>query len=115
MRIRRITFALFLFGIAACAGLRGSGQRDPTEPTVVEVNNQGFLDMTVYVLRNSQRVRLGIATGNSKTRFTIPPDVVSGISTLRFIADPIGGRRNSVSEEITVVPGDTVGLLIPPG
>ena len=116
MKIRRITFALLLFGIAACAGLSGrSGSRDSNEPTVVEVNNQGFLDMTVYVLRNSQRVRLGIATGSSKTRFTIPPDVVSGISTLRFIADPIGGRRNSVSEEITVVPGDTVGLLIPPG
>jgi hypothetical protein len=115
MKIRLITFPLLLLGTVACTSLSGgSGSRDTNEPTVVEVNNQGFLDMTVYVLRNSQRVRLGIATGSSKTRFTIPRDVVSGISTLRFIADPIGGRRNSVSEEITVVPGDTVGLLIPP-
>jgi hypothetical protein len=33
---------------------------------------------------------------------------------LRFIADPIGGARPSVSEEITVAPGDSVVLTIPP-
>jgi hypothetical protein len=36
------------------------------------------------------------------------------MTPLRFIADPIGGNRASVSQEITVVPGDTVVLTIPP-
>jgi hypothetical protein len=41
--------------------------------------------------------------------------MVSGLTPLRFIADPIGGRRASVSQEITVSPGDTVVMTIPPG
>lgn len=115
MKIQSITLSVLLLAAAACAGMGGgSGSRNANEPTVVEVDNQGFSDMTVYAVRTSQRVRLGIATGNSKTRLTIPSSVSSGLATLRFIADPIGGRRNSVSEEITIAPGDTVVLTIPP-
>jgi len=39
---------------------------------------------------------------------------LGGLATLRFIADPIGATRPSVSEEITVAPGDTVMMTIPP-
>jgi len=115
MKIRLITFALVLLGVAACSALsRGSGSSGQNQPTVAQVDNQGFLDMDVYAARGGERVRLGIATGNSKTNFTIPPSLVSGLTPLRFIADPVAGRRASVSEEITVAPGDTVTLTIPP-
>ena len=70
--------------------------------------------MNVYAARSAQRVRLGTATGNSKTNFTVPSTLVNGLTPLRFIADPIGGTRASVSQEITVAPGDTVVLTIPP-
>lgn len=115
MKIRSIAFALVLLGVAACnAFSRGSGNSGQNQPTVLQVDNQGFLDMDVYAARGGERVRLGIATGNSKTNFTIPPSLVSGLTPLRFIADPVAGRRASVSEEITVAPGDTVVLMIPP-
>jgi hypothetical protein len=116
MKIKSIAFALFLAGISACGGfLRGSNTTDPNQPTVVEVDNQGFQDMDVYVVRSGQRWRLGLATGSSKTNLTIPQTMVSGLTPLRFVADPIGGRRASVSQEITVAPGDTVVMTIPPG
>lgn len=115
MKIRSIALALLLLGAFACKTLsHGSGDVDQNGPTVIQVDNQGFLDMTVFAARSSQRVRLGVATGVRKTNFTIPPSLVSGLTPLRFIADPIGGRRASVSEEITVAPGDTVVLTIPP-
>jgi hypothetical protein len=117
MKIRSsIVVALALLGVAACnAFSRGSGTPVQNEPTVVQVDNQGFLDMTVYAVRNSsQRVRVGIATGNRKTDLPIPAYLVNGLTPLRFVADPIGGRRASVSQEITVAPGDTVVLMIPP-
>jgi hypothetical protein len=114
MRVRVVAVSLALMA-AACTGFRhGSTAIDTNQPTVVQVDNQGFLDMAVYVLRSSERLRLGTATGNSKTNFRVPTGIVSGLTPLRFIADPIGGRRASVSEEITVAPGDTVGLTIPP-
>src|SRR2546423_271607 len=116
MKIRSVAFALFLAGIFGCNALRHrTDTNDVNQPTIVEVDNQGFLDMTVYAMRSSERIRLGIATGNGKTNLNVPSILVSGLTPLRFVADPIGGARASVSQEITVAPGDTVVLTIPPG
>lgn len=100
---------------SACAS-SGSGNQDSQQrpKTTVEVDNQALLDMTVYVVRGGQRVRLGIATGLSKTRFTIPQGIVFGSTSLRFLADPIGGNATPVSEEISVSEGEEVVLRIPP-
>ncbi len=87
---------------------------EPVAPTYVRVVNQAFLDMTVYVYRSSQRVRLGQANGNSVTRLRVPQSLLFGATPLRFQADPIGGSRQSISQEITVDPGDEVTLTIPP-
>lgn len=85
--------------------------------TKLEVDNQGFLDMNIYVMRDGgARQRLGTAIGNSETTLTIPETVMrSGVTQLKFIADPIGGRRTSVSSSIIVNRGDIVTLRIPPG
>ena len=115
MKIRSTSFALLLLGVAACAtASRGSGTSDQNQPTIVQVDNQGFPDMTVYASRSGERVRLGIAAGVSKTNLTIPSTLIIGLTPLRFIADPIGGTRASVSQEITLAPGDTVVMTIPP-
>lgn len=115
MKWRLIGSTLLLAGAIACNAFKhGSDTTNPAGPTVVQVDNQGFLDMAVYAARSSQRIRLGIATGNGKTNFNIPQALMSGLTTLHFIADPVGGTRASVSQEITVAPGDTIVLTIPP-
>lgn len=107
--------ALFVMTLVACRTTgSGLGSANQNQPTAVQVDNRGFADMNVYAARSAQRVRLGMAPGNSTTVFTVPPGLVSGLTPLRFIADPIGGTRPSVSEEITVAPGDTVVMTIPP-
>jgi hypothetical protein len=106
----------------ACLALAGACSRnknpdetaEPVPPTRLRVENQAFLDMTIYVYRSSQRIRLGTATGNSVTRLTIPANLIFGATPLRFQADPIGGNRAPISSEITVAPGDEVVLTIPP-
>jgi hypothetical protein len=106
----------------ACLALAGACSRnnnpdesaEPVPPTRLRVENQAFLDMTIYVYRSSQRIRLGTATGNSVTRLTIPANLIFGATPLRFQADPIGGNRAPISSEITVAPGDEVILTIPP-
>lgn len=113
VRITRALAALVLLAtLAACAAARHTGEEQPR--TWLRVENQNFLDMTVYVLRSSQRVRLGTATGNSTTRLVIPPSLLFGATPLRFQADPIGGSATPVSMEITVSPGDEVTIRIPP-
>lgn len=70
--------------------------------------------MVVYAVNGTQRIRLGLATGNSTKSFPIPAYLIRGAGTLRFLADPVGGTRAPVSEEVTVQPGDIVTLTIPP-
>ncbi len=107
--------ALFFLTLVACRTMApGSGTPDRNQATAVQVDNQGFLDMTVYAARSAQRLRLGLAPGHTMTVLSVPPGIVGGLTPLRFIADPIGGSRPSVSEEITVAPGDTVVMTIPP-
>jgi hypothetical protein len=99
----------------ACAGNNNPDDAaEPIPPAKLRVENQAFLDHNIYVYRSSQRIRLGTANGNSTTLMTIPPNLIFGATPLRFEANPIGGNRQSVSQEITVSPGDEVTLVIPP-
>jgi hypothetical protein len=101
---------------AACSGNTKEDQAaEPVPPTYVRVENRAYLDMTVYVYRSSQRIRLGIANGNSTTKMLIPPNLLFGSTPLRFQADPIGANRQPTSQEINVTPGDEIQLIIPPG
>ena len=104
---------LALFAATACV-TAGARNNVPQEQTAIRVDNQSFADMTVYALRSSQRVRLGMAPGHSNTVFDVPRTLISGLTPLRFIANPIGGTHASVSEEITVAPGVSVVMTIPP-
>ncbi len=70
--------------------------------------------MVVYVINGGQRIRLGLVTGNSTNTFTIPRHLIRGAGGIQFLADPVGGNRTPVSEEMTVNPGDVVTLTIPP-
>ena len=116
--MRRITRAGVAGAIMLAAACSGNKKEDvaaePIEPTHLRVDNRAYLDMTIYVYRSSQRVRLGVATGSSTTRMTIPANLIFGSTPLRFQADPIGANRQPISQEITVSAGDEVTLIIPP-
>ena len=81
---------------------------------MLQVENRGFADMVVYAISGGQRVRLGLAHGNTTRSFTIPATLMRGAGPLRFLADPIGGSRSPISDEMVVHPGDIVTLTIPP-
>jgi predicted small lipoprotein YifL len=94
----------------------GTSRRGPVpegERTTVEVRNQNFLDMNVYVLSGSQRIRLGTVNGLSTRTLTIPRSLVFGFASVRFEMNPIGSRARPVSQEITVSEGGQIVLTIP--
>lgn len=106
---------VFLLGVLAFAAacVSGRGTRPGTEERAyVEVQNNDFSDMTIYVVDGAQRVRLGQATGSRTTRFAIPTALIGFGRDLVFLADPIGSSRASVSERIYVTPGETIQLTI---
>lgn len=112
--IRNLLIGLVAVTVASCGGKRAETTVDPDLPTTVLVDNQAFPDMTIYVYEGARRVRLGIAGGLSKTRFTIPKYLVRNLTSIRFQADPIGSNRAPFSDSIQVSPGDEITLRIPP-
>ena len=113
---RAMTHLALLVLLSVFAGCRRGvpEPRDPRAETTLRVENRNFSDMNIFVLRSGQRQRLGTVSGLSTRTLVIPANLVSGAAPLRFLADPIGGNRTPVSQEITVQPGDQVELAIPP-
>jgi hypothetical protein len=106
--------AVLALGTGCSGNTKEDEAAEPVPPTRLKVENQAYLDMTIYVYRSSQRVRLGVANGSSTTRLLIPANLIFGSTPLRFQADPIGANRQPVSQEISVSAGDEVTLIIPP-
>jgi hypothetical protein len=117
--LRHVMASLMLALAFASLGCHSGGPPrnadDAPTQTTIDVQNQGFNDMTVYVIVGGARTRLGIAPGNKTTTLTIPAHLVSATTYLRFVADPIGGDRTPVTEEIDVSPGDQLVMIINPG
>jgi hypothetical protein len=93
-------------------------KRDPDQPApedapaVLVVNNHGFLDRTIYLIRGSLRMRMGVAPGKQTTELVIPERYVRDRTYLRFEADPVGSRAVVSTREELVFPGTIVTLTI---
>lgn len=103
---------------AACSG-GGSPSPSPAPApgalkTVLRVDNATYSNLSIYVLRDNQRHRLGRSTANTTTHFVIPPSFVTSRRSLRFITDPVGPGREVISQDVMVVPGDTVFMRLGP-
>lgn len=113
-----LALAAGLAALLVVAGCRSTGgARAPAgqrSEAFVRVENRSMLDMTIYVLRGGERRRLGLVNALSTQVLPIPSVLIDGSGVLRFLADPIGGNRTPVSEEIFVRDGDVVQLIIPP-
>jgi hypothetical protein len=103
-----------LMALAGCAARSAETSARPEDPALLQVENQSFSDMVIYAVNGGQRIRLGLATGNTTKSFTVPNYLIRSWGPIRFLADPIGGNRTPISEEMTVQPGDLVSLTIPP-
>lgn len=111
--IRLMLMVLFpLLVLASCATMRRNSAVEQ-ERTTLRVENRSWSAVNVYAIRGGQRVRLGMVTATTTQVLVIPPTLISGMTTLRFVADPIGSDRAPVSDEITITPGDQVTLYIP--
>lgn len=106
---------MFAMALGCRSGGASPNTDDVVKATTIDIENHDFNDMTVYVLVNGARTRLGIAAGHQTTVLTIPRYLVNGTTYLRFVADPIGGTRTPVSEEIDVSTGDALVMVINPG
>jgi hypothetical protein len=115
-----------LIGLALSAAACGASHRSVEGPTPepnsagasrpaieeegvpVQINNQNFSDMNIYVVDGGQQWLLGQVGGLLKGTLTIPAGVARGDARLRLLAAPIGERKPITTPLLVVPPGQTV-------
>ena len=111
-----------MIGLTAFMGACGASRSAPSpfegddmratsaeDPIRVEVQNLNFNDVTVYAMRQSQRVRLGRVTGKTDETFRVNWNVAIPIS---FVIDVTGGRSCRTAQ-IGVEPDARVWVTVP--
>lgn len=96
--------------LGACSGREKPSLGKPVQPAVVHVANNGFADVTVYVLQSGMRWRLGTVTGLSRGRF--PLRLSNDAGDVYLLADPVGGSRSYLSPAVRLQPGAAVDLRL---
>lgn len=118
-RSRRRWVSLILLAVALAAtsslGACVRGARGiPTSDTVtIEVENRNYLDVVIYALQGSSRVRIGQVTGTSRGSFDVSLRQIStGGGDVRFLADPVGSSRVWTTEQLHLTGGQIVELYV---
>jgi hypothetical protein len=74
----------------------------------VQVDNQNFSDMNVYLVTRGSRWLLGNVAGLTKATLTVPADLAPADLQVRLRAQAIGGRGATTTPTLIVAPGQQV-------
>ena len=81
-------------------------------PATLRVTNSHWSDVRIYLVRGAMWTRLGLVTTNSTVDFTIPPDLLSGASTVTLVADPVAGAGRWTTPLPVISAGDEFELVV---
>jgi hypothetical protein len=98
---------------SACHHARSdpTGQPAPasTDAAVpLEIANHNWLDVIIYVVRDGQPTRVGIANASSSASFTLPARLLGQGREVRLWGHPIGGTGGALTESVVVQPGQWI-------
>ena len=94
--------------LGADAAARFERTEAPHGDTVVQIDNQNFNDMNIYLLDEGNRVFLGAVNGLSTGTLAIPRAAGSSSFRVQLLADPIGSSIPITTPSLSVGPGQTV-------
>ena len=113
--------ALCLATSAGCARRRDATAQPEPPPREfasdipVEIENRHWRDLTIYVVRQGQRSRLGSVRAASAATLVIPRRHMLGYrGEIRLLADPLGSNTVLQSETIVVLPGQIIMWTLAP-
>lgn len=83
---------------------RGTGTR---APSVLEVENRHWADMTISVRRGGRITRLGLVTTNGRDTFVLDAEVNAAGMSVTLLADPVGSDAVYESPLVSFGAGET--------
>jgi len=105
-----LSFAAAAVLAVGCAhGNTATAADEAGEPeALLQVSNQNWSDMNVYLVRGAMKQRLGTVSSNTTSRFKLPRHIFASPDPVQLLADPIGSARTYTSPPLLVNPGQTV-------
>jgi hypothetical protein len=114
LRQLRLFLLAGLLPAAACNHAQSDSARPPTpavasrEAIPLKIANHNWLDVIIYVIRDGQPSRVGIANASSSASFTLPSWMLGQGRELRLWGHPIGGTGGTLTESVVVQPGQWI-------
>ena len=112
--------AVLLLGLAVTGVACFLGKKDPpaaaswSEDVPVFIINHHWLDITIYVIHDGQRTRLGVAGGTAETQMMLPSRLLGVGRDIQLYGDPIGSSERALTEVIVVQTGQFIQWLLEP-
>src|SRR5260370_17497436 len=95
--MRPLVLAVALLGLAAACRRPPVGPVNPQAEVAVSVDNQNFLDMDVFIVRGTQRIRLAMVPGLSSRVLMVRPELIGYSQAVRFAVHPTGAPANPLT------------------
>jgi len=117
MRARNLGLSCLLGVAVACAGAHPAPSPSPVPTTAstdskgripVQIDNQNYSDMDVYLLDRGSRVLIGSVNGLTQTTLLLPTGATTTDGRVQLQADPIGAVTPIRTPQLLVAPGERV-------
>lgn len=105
----RLMLVLALIAGPACGPPRprAAPVQRPADVTL-QVTNHHYLDVTVFVIHDGQRTRIGQVTGSSAQTFTLSPRMIGQSHELALVGEAVGSDETARTERLIVHPGQLI-------
>jgi predicted small secreted protein len=94
--------------VTACHSRSDFSSQTPADGVPLEIANHNWSDVVIYIVRDGQRSRLGVATAASATSFVLPRRMFGQAGELQLFGRPIGAAGSALTETVIVQPGQWV-------
>ena len=103
---RRLVVAITMATVAC--GARHHSRSEPIPDIPLRVTNHNWLDVTIYVLHDGQRTRVGSVTGSSTQEFTLPGRLLGQSHQLALLGEAIGSPDYARTEVLNIQAGQYI-------
>ncbi len=115
MMLRMFAAAAASVVLAGCAGVqRSTDQLEPRSVVALEIMNEHWSEVNVFLVRGSNRQRLGSVAGAAKKRFFVPVRLLAATSGVRLLVEPGDLTPAWSSEPLSVTEGQGLSFKILP-
>ncbi|HEV7838031.1 MAG TPA: hypothetical protein VGO75_08200 [Gemmatimonadaceae bacterium] len=112
MSHRAFLLGALLFGASCKAKPTEDLAPVPVQDLVLEVSNNNWSDVVIYMIQNGSRKRFTMVTAARSATVAIPSQFISSNGSVQIVAHRVGGTDEYVSPVVSVLLGRTIALTL---